>query len=85
MSTDPKSIKIQSSHQYFFALLGSESVKAARKMLVKLSPGHNPHEDAGESLQSGQSLGTLQKGGKVKLQNKEKSLFIEHDYYCPKF
>ncbi len=36
---DPKSIKkIQLSHQYLFTLLGFESVKAACRMLMKLSP-----------------------------------------------
>jgi len=35
---DPKSTKIQSSHQCLFALLGSAGVKAACKMLVKLTP-----------------------------------------------
>jgi len=38
MRADPKSIKIQSSHQYLFALLGSMVIKAARKTLVKLTP-----------------------------------------------
>ncbi len=31
----PKSVKIQSSHHYLFAHLGSAHVKAAHKMLVK--------------------------------------------------
>jgi len=35
----PKSIKIQSSCQYLFALLESVRVKAARKKLMKLTPG----------------------------------------------
>jgi len=35
---DPKSVKIQSSCQYLFALLGSACVKAAHKMLIKLTP-----------------------------------------------
>ncbi len=35
---DPKSVKIQWSHQYLFMLLGSTSV---RWMLMKLSPGIN--------------------------------------------
>jgi len=35
---DPKSIKIQSSCQYLFALLGSAHVEASHKMLVKLIP-----------------------------------------------
>jgi len=34
----PKSVRIQSSCQYLFTLLKSTSVKAARKMLVKLIP-----------------------------------------------
>ncbi len=37
----PKVKKIQSSCQSFFALLGSMSVKAVRKTLVKLTPGIN--------------------------------------------
>jgi hypothetical protein len=35
---DPKSVKIQSSCHYLFVLLGSASIKANRKMLVKLTP-----------------------------------------------
>ncbi len=35
--TDPQSVKRQSGHQSLFALLGSSRVKAARKMLVKLT------------------------------------------------
>jgi len=34
---DPKNVKIQSSHQYLFALLGSLRTKAAYKILMKLS------------------------------------------------
>jgi len=39
MSADPKSTKRQSSHQYLFALLVYAGVKAARKTLVKSTPG----------------------------------------------
>jgi len=40
---DPKSItKIQLSHKYLFTLLGSASVKAVRRTLMKLSPGDVP-------------------------------------------
>jgi len=35
----PKSVRIQSSCQYLFTLLGSIGAKAARKTLMKLSPG----------------------------------------------
>jgi hypothetical protein len=35
----PKAQKIQSSCQSLFALLGSAHIKAASKMLVKLTPG----------------------------------------------
>jgi len=38
MLVDPKSIKIQSSCQYLFVLLGSRCVKVALKMLVKTTP-----------------------------------------------
>jgi len=38
-SADPKSVKIQLSCQYLFSLLGSVRIKAARKMLFKLTPG----------------------------------------------
>jgi len=38
MIPDPKNIKIKSSCQYLFELLGSAGVKSARKMLVKLAP-----------------------------------------------
>jgi len=37
MRTDSKSAKSQSSHHVFLALLGSAHVKAACKMLVKLT------------------------------------------------
>jgi hypothetical protein len=40
---DPKKLKIQSNCQTFFALLGSERVKAARKTLMKLTPGFSSH------------------------------------------
>ena len=36
---DPKSVRIQSSCQYLFTLLGSTGAKAANKMLMKLTPG----------------------------------------------
>ena len=36
--TDPKSVKIQSSSQYLFALMGSACVKAASETLMKLTP-----------------------------------------------
>jgi hypothetical protein len=39
LTTDPKSAKIQSIR--LFALFGSAIVKAARKMLVKLTPYHH--------------------------------------------
>ncbi len=46
MSVAHKSVRIQSSCQYLFTLLGSTSAKAARRMLMKLSPssltGDNP-------------------------------------------
>jgi len=35
----PKAQKRQSSHQYFFVLLGSACIKAACKILVKSNPG----------------------------------------------
>ncbi len=38
MHADPKSQKRQSSYQCFFALFGSGHVKAAHKMLIKLTP-----------------------------------------------
>ncbi len=36
---DPKSVKKTVNWSIFFILLGSRSVKAARKTLVKLTPG----------------------------------------------
>jgi hypothetical protein len=36
---DPKSVKRQLSHQWLFTLLGSMSVKAVHRTLMKLSPG----------------------------------------------
>ncbi len=38
MHADPESIKIQSSCQYLFTLLGSVSVKAVLRKLMKLTP-----------------------------------------------
>ncbi len=38
MLVGPKSVRIQSSSQYLFTLLGSRNVKAARRMLMKLTP-----------------------------------------------
>ncbi len=34
----PKSVKVQSSRQYLFTLLGPTSVKGVRKMLMELTP-----------------------------------------------
>jgi len=34
--------KIQLSHKYLFTLLGSASVNAVRRTLMKLSPGDSP-------------------------------------------
>jgi len=39
--TDPESVTIQLSHQYLFTLLRSKSIKAALRMLMKLTPGAN--------------------------------------------
>jgi len=39
MHTDPKSVRIQSSCQDLFVLLGSAGVKAVGKLLMKLTPG----------------------------------------------
>jgi len=38
MPVAPKSVRIQSSQQYLFTLLGSSGTKAVRKMLMKLTP-----------------------------------------------
>jgi hypothetical protein len=38
MRVAPISVRIQSSHQYLFMLLGSIRAKAAGKMLMKLTP-----------------------------------------------
>jgi hypothetical protein len=35
---DPESVRTQSSHQYLLTLLGSTSVKAVRRMLMKSTP-----------------------------------------------
>jgi len=39
-------VKIQSSHQYLFTILGSTGPKAARRTLMKLTPGglHNSRQ-----------------------------------------
>ncbi len=42
MHADHKSAKRESSHQCFFALLGSAHAKAERKALVKMTPGPGP-------------------------------------------
>ncbi len=39
MSTEPKSVKRQSSQQCHFTLLRPTIVKTARKILMKLTPG----------------------------------------------
>jgi len=62
----PKSVRIQSSYQYFFTLLGSTGAKAARRMLMKLTPddrdepdnvaaADKPGANAAASLASGSS------------------------------
>jgi len=38
MRADHKSVRFQLSRQYHFTLLGSACVKAAQKMLIKLTP-----------------------------------------------
>jgi len=38
--TDPKSVQIHSSSHYLFALLRSALIKAAPKMLMKLTQGY---------------------------------------------
>jgi hypothetical protein len=38
-NADPESVTFQLSHKYLFILLGSACVKAAQKMLMKLTPG----------------------------------------------
>ncbi len=38
MPIAPKSVRIQSSCQYLFTLLGSTGAEAARKTLMKLTP-----------------------------------------------
>ncbi len=48
----PKSVRIQPSCQYLFTLLGSTGAKAARRTLVKLTPGgglgdHGPGVEIG--------------------------------------
>jgi len=54
MHTDPKSVKIQSSCQFIFALLGSVLLKALSKTLMKLNcdakPLEYPLEDKTETL-----------------------------------
>jgi len=40
MPVAPKSVRLQSSCQYLFTLLGSTGAKAARRMLMKLKPCH---------------------------------------------
>jgi len=44
MCADPKSVKNNGNLTVFFMLLGSTSVKAARKTLVKLTPDHQQNE-----------------------------------------
>ena len=47
----PKSMRIQSSCQYLFTLLRSTGAKAARRMLVKLTP--DVHFDLGRGFRNG--------------------------------
>jgi hypothetical protein len=37
---DPESVRTQSSHQFLFTLLGSTSLKAVRRTLMKSTPDH---------------------------------------------
>jgi len=39
---DPENVRTQSSHHYYFTLLGSARLKAAQKMLMKLTPDLGP-------------------------------------------
>jgi len=41
----PKSVRIQSSCQYLFTLLGSTGAKAAHRTLMKLTPGVGEREN----------------------------------------
>ncbi len=43
MLVGPKSVRIQSSSQYLFTLLGSTGAKAARRTLMKLTPDRHQH------------------------------------------
>jgi hypothetical protein len=44
MVVDHESVKILLSHKCLFTILGSTSVKAVCRMLMKLSPGHDIKE-----------------------------------------
>jgi hypothetical protein len=65
MCPDPKNIKIKSSCQYLFELLGSAGVKSARKMLVKLAPVPTTKQ---HSFQSEFSHGSKRQGVKFSKQ-----------------
>jgi len=57
-SKHPKSVKIHSSCQYLFTLLGLAGVKAAHKMLMKLTPGANFINMLNHSFYSQKCFGT---------------------------
>jgi len=50
MPVAPKSLRIQSSCQYLFTLLGSTGAKAALRMLMKLTPGASYFSQMNEAI-----------------------------------
>jgi hypothetical protein len=77
---DPKSAKRLSSHQCLFALLGSAHAKAARKTLVKLTPGsvlQNFVKTMGKA-KTKHPLCVLQMKEKTKVKNKRAGIFKSH-------
>ena len=59
MSEDPRRSKKSEGFTVFFAFLGSTSVKAVRKMLVKLTPGHALTLDQMKSVKKALSVYAL--------------------------
>jgi len=54
----PKSIRIQSSCQYLFTLLGSIGAKAARRMLMKFTDGYEAEKLSNHIKSSSRSYKT---------------------------
>ena len=73
--------KIQLSHKYLFTLLGSTGAKAARRTLMKLTPGlffrASTTEDANESAAHGSTSGQNRGVSCLADQNTQREVVVE--------